>query len=888
MNQNKTLFYSLFLFIIATVILVFIFIEKSLTKLDGEAAIINSSGYQRAYSQRFSKWAAFAYKYNGTEETKNKSIDSLKSLSKSWKQDFDNLSISVNKYYPLLMPKLYDMSSNLDSILIAGELIVNNPTESNTGKAIAIIQRHEPSFFTGMNRITKLLQLESEQRLKSIMNSIWIIGIVVIVILSLAFYYIFFIVLKKLEENHLKLFFTSNELATTNDQLTTNLEQLNKQRIELDESEKHYRFLAENIIDAVMVVDLDNRFQYLSPSAKKLYGYSTSELLGTLSLDLIHPEDLEEVKNIALTKRQRGETVYNFQCRVIKKDKSIIWTEFSSKPVSKNGIIIGFQSLVRDITERKKIELTLDETVRNLKLAQSIGKVGYWALRVNSEYLEWTEETYRLFNLPIGLQVTYNDMLSFVHPEDKDWVNIKWQAAMKNGEYAVTHRIISSKKKTKWIEVYGDIEFDADKNFVRALGIVKDITEYKKQQEELLLAKEQAEAASKSKSEFLANMSHEIRTPLNGVIGFSELLMKTPLNETQKQHMSIVNQSAESLLGLINDILDFSKIEAGKLNLTEEIVELNQLANQAKDLISYQAVNKKVDVKISIGTNVPQAVLADGLRLRQVLINLMSNAVKFTQHGYIELKIDLLKRDEHPLFRFSVIDTGIGITPENQKRIFEVFTQADASTTRLFGGTGLGLSISNSLLALMGSHLQVESEIDKGSIFYFDINLKSYQPDKLASESSKEQLYDLPTKRGFEPEKIKFLIVEDNSINVLLFRSLLKEIFPTAIIYEAHDGNEAIESYTSKEPNLILMDVRMPLMNGYDATRKIREIESAQMLIHPNHKRTPIIALTANTMKEDRENCFEAGMDDFLDKPISDKLFQSIIRKWVLYSGNKN
>ncbi len=387
-----------------------------------------------------------------------------------------------------------------------------------------------------------------------------------------------------------------------------------------------------------------------------------------------------------------------------------------------------------------------------------------------------------------------------------------------------------------------------------------------------------AEASTKSKSEFLANMSHEIRTPMNAILGMLELAINDPklLPKPQLKRLTIAKNSADSLLVLLNDILDLSKIEAGKINYESIDFNLKDLTNEVVSLLKQNAHDKKISLDIFYHSDIGDMFKGDPTRIRQAIVNLLGNAIKFTQKGGVKVNIELKRQDQSALFICKVADTGIGISEEAKQNIFNYFTQADASTTRTFGGTGLGLALSQRLIQEMGGEIKVDSRVGKGSVFSFKLLL---EPAKNKAKKEKQQknssIENTPPKKR-QNKKVNILVAEDNVVNQVVIEQMLAQL--NCGITIKNNGQllvDAIIENPQHDFDLIFMDCQMPVLDGYEATKKLQNYWKSHL-----DSRVPVIALTANVMTEDKKKCLDSGMDDYMGKPINLKKIEKIIKKW--------
>ena len=625
--------------------------------------------------------------------------------------------------------------------------------------------------------------------------------------------------------------------------------------------------------DAIVTTDGGQRVVIFNHAAEAMFGYSAAEILGQ-PIDILMPARYRAAHRGQVESFGAGAVearMMNQADRVVvgvRRDGSEFPIEASISRVQRAGGA-EYTVIMRDVTGRMRAARAqaatatlLRQTVEHIPLGVSVMDAKFNVIAFNERFLD-------VLGLP-------HDEFSIGDPMEKF---LRYNAA--RGEYGpgeVAEQVRTRLALARRAEPHCFERKRADGRVVEVRGtpvpgggfvtVYTDVTTQREESRRLIEAREHAEGAARTKSEFLATMSHEVRTPMNGVLGIAELLLDTELSTEQRDYVETILRSGQALLEILNDILDLSKIEAGKLDLESIAFDPAQALSDVIALSGPRASAKGLVLAAEVAPAVPRDVIGDPGRLRQVLSNLIGNSLKFTDSGAVRVAARLVSENgEEVVLGFTITDTGIGMTPEQQGKLFRPFTQADTSTTRRFGGTGLGLAICLRLVDTMGGGFEVKSEPGQGSSFSFTVRCKRAAAGASRAASAQEQ-----TMRRFSG---RVLVVEDNVVNRKVARATLKR-FGLEVL-EAENGSLALDLLAHETVDLIFMDMHMPVMDGIEATRRIRAAESAGAL----RGRRAIVAMTANVLKDAVETCMEAGMDGFLPKPFARRQMVEVLTRWL-------
>jgi PAS domain S-box-containing protein len=637
------------------------------------------------------------------------------------------------------------------------------------------------------------------------------------------------------------------------------------------EAQRHFDIAFDAAPIGMALFNTDGEYVRVNAALCRLLGRREAELLGRRDQEFTHPDDRQSDVDAAW-RILRGE-IHAWQCekRFLRPDGSVVWALANLTFLrDEDGNPISWMGQFQDVSERKRNEKELGETLSLLAATLDATADGVLVVDPSGRITSFNRRFTEMWRLPEEvLEAGDAAALACVLDQlaDREAFMAKVEDLYEHPEaesldvlHFVDGRVFERTSKPQ--RVGGEI--------VGRVWSFKDDTERHRLEADVAMALAQAQEASRLKSAFVATVSHEIRTPMNGVLGLTDMLLDSDLDTTQRAQLQALRESGQSLLSLINDILDFSKIEAGKLDIEEADFDLAAVVGSVAGTIAAQAQAKGLDLNVDIDDDVPSWVRGDSLRLRQVLLNLAGNAVKFTDHGRVTIGVSA--HDEKHV-RFSVADTGIGIAPSARATLLDPFSQADSSTTRRFGGTGLGLAICTQLVHLMDGALDFDSAVGQGSTFWFDLPLRTAVPASTSTATPSSVVAPIaaaPDEAGPPAPAARVLLADDARINQLVGVAMLERL--GCMVDVVANGADAVDAVLQKDYDVVLMDCLMPVMDGYEATARIRSLEKGR-------RRTPIIALTASAMVGDRERCLAAGMDDYLAKPLDRAALAGVVAR---------
>ncbi|HXV63194.1 MAG TPA: response regulator, partial [Vicinamibacteria bacterium] len=647
---------------------------------------------------------------------------------------------------------------------------------------------------------------------------------------------------------------------------------------ELTESEERLRVLADNVPDIIFRADERLEWTYVNSRFSERTGKEGSEALGAGWMNCLYPEDKGRTREALLRCRTTGKTL-QVEHRVRQRDGSYRWFVTRAVPLgSRDERPLEWFGTSTDVHDVKQTQEALRHSEQHQRLALAAGKLGVYEIDLEDQSMILDRRAREILGVS-SETLSIEEALSRVHPEDRRAVEKMLESTAQgaaNGRSRVEFRTEVPDRGEIWLVANAQVQFGQTTSGLRAIrliGTLREITERKRAEEELRTARITAESASRAKSQFLANMSHEIRTPMTAILGYADVLAKHLSEEPEAlDYVDTIRRNGRYLLEILNDVLDLSKIEADQVDIRIERFRPDSVVTEVRSLMEAQAIEKGIDLFIEFDGELPETIESDPNRLRQILLNLVANAIKFTEHGSVRLFTRLLRETEE--LQFEVIDTGVGISLEKQQKLFEPFAQADDSPSRRFTGSGLGLTISQRLARLLGGEIRVESELGQGSTFQLTVAAGPLEGVPLVEPSLEIVAPDARGDRALPRLDGRLLVVDDRREVRALAKHFLEEA--GAQVETASDGRDAIDAVAraanSDEPfDLVLMDMQMPGMDGYEAVSRLRG----------DGFENPIIALTAHAMRGERERCLEAGCNDYASKPIHSGELVALIARYL-------
>ncbi|WP_162130552.1 PAS domain S-box protein [Schlesneria paludicola] len=664
------------------------------------------------------------------------------------------------------------------------------------------------------------------------------------------------------------------------------LEQQRHAQMTLRKTEERFTHLMQQSSDIIGIFAPDGTILYQTPSLTRILGYLPEERIGknVFADSTVHPDDRPAQREFFESILKRPELPVKAELRM--RHAKGGWRDIEAIGqilLDEAGLLVLIANY-RDMTDRKAAERTIRESEQRWRsLTQMLPQL-IWTAKPDGT-TDYYSPQFLSFSGKTTAELVNAGWHSVIPADELALVVERWKSAVSQAaNYDLEHRLLRSDGVERWFKVQAVPVRDDDGRLLRWIGSATDITEVKEAERTSRLAKEAAESANRAKDEFLANVSHEIRTPMNAILGMTDLVLDSNLNASQRNLLEVVKAAGGNLLDIINDLLDFSKIAAGKLELDPTLCSPRQITMEVVQILEFKARAQGLHLRCDIAEAIPESLLADAGRLRQILINLAMNAIKFTPKGEVVLQL-ILERStpRDATLKFLVRDTGIGIAAEKQQSIFNAFEQEDASTTRKYGGTGLGLTIASRLVRAMGGEIELESVVHKGSTFQFRLTfVKPSEPVHV--ETSQRMDHGLkPSGNGrasIGVPSLKILVAEDNRFNAQLIDVLLRQSQHQFQIVP--DGEQTLALALSQSFDLLLLDIHMPIKDGFMVIRELRQWESHD----PSRGRLPVIALTAMSTQQATQQCLAAGMDAVLAKPIRPNDLAAAIQRVVTTSAN--
>jgi len=838
----------------------------------GDAALINRAGLQRALSQRGARYAiASASAVYGDRGA----LDSLDATSTRMRRDADSLHQLLSQLHDSHIDRALEVLTVAaeagvarDTLLAAERRLVTLVTLASDAparlEAAHAVERAADRFAPLAERVVRELQAWSEARNAAMRRAAWVTGVALILVIVLIALLVIEPIVRLLARQHAAISARSVEF-------------------------ERLAMVAQRTSNAVILTDANRITTWVNGGFVRISGYEPSEIIGRRPGSLLQCENTDpatvQVLRHAL---DRGESV---RCEVLNraKDGSDYWMDLNIEPLRDGGVLTGFLSIQSDITAQKTAELELQRTTSQLEEAQAVARMGNWSRDLRSGSVDWSHEVYRLYgrneaNGPPAFEAMLTDLV----PDDAAQFSRAVEQAIRFGEpYSIVLRTARGANGVRYLREEGRVRRDGDDLIVGLFGTIMDATAEIERGEELRQAQREAEAANQSKSEFLANMSHEIRTPLTAILGFTDLLREDAVTAgASADHLNAITtirRAGGHLLGVINDILDISKIEAGHMTIERVETDLPRILFDVESLMRARSAEKGVSLRTTLTSPIPDIILTDPTRLRQILMNLLGNAVKFTDVGRIEIRVGVSHSEAGDTLAVAVDDTGPGISREQAAKLFQPFVQADTSVTRRHGGTGLGLTICRRLATLMGGDVELtRTSPGEGCCFQVTLPLVAAPGSHLVS-SLAACTDDAPLLTSDVPTHLagRILLAEDGEDNQRLISFHLRRA--GADVTVAENGRIALDMLMAAEAEgapfqLLVSDMQMPEMDGYTLARTLRA----------RGRTIPIVALTAHAMADDRKKCLDAGCDDYASKPIDKIALLTTCARWLATAGERH